>query len=210
MKIMTKTTLAIALAGLFAVAAQAQTNAPKIGIVNMATLFDNHYETVAQKAQLEADMQAAEKELQTLNQQGQALVEEVRKIQESAKNPALADSAKQKLEADFQVKVQALQAKQQEVNNFRATTQRAVQERTASFRQLLVGKINEIVKTVASGKGLNIVFDASGNSFNLMPTLVYTNGVVDITGEVQALINKDKPADAPSAAPSVTFPGAKK
>lgn len=205
MKNTIKTLLVVALAGIFAVAAQAQSTSPKVGIVNMAQLFDNHYKTLEQKTQLEKDMQQAETELQTLNQQGQALVESVRKIQEDAKNPMLNDAKKQELEAAFQLKVQELQNKQNEVNNFRQTTQRAVQERTASFRQILVGEINEIVSSVAKGKGLNIVFDSSGNSFNLMPTLVYTDGVLDITVDVQARINKDKPVGAPS----VSFPAAK-
>ena len=194
MKTSIKTIIAIAVAAIVAVAAQAQSTQPKIGVVNMADLFDNHYKTVEQKATLEKDMKVAEDELQALNRQGQALVAEVQKIQEDAKNPMLTDAAKQQLEADFQMKVQLLQAKQQEVNQFRASTQRAVQERTASFRQILVEEIKGIVNNVAKEKALNIVFDASGNSFNLIPTLVYTDGVLDLTADVQARINKDKPA----------------
>ena len=215
MKMTIKTVLAIAAAGAFAVAAYAQNAQPKIGVIDMANLYENHHKTVAQKSLIEADMKKAQEELQGLGKQAEAIVGELRKMEEDAKNPALTETAKKDLETKYSTKLQELQSKQGEINQLQQGAQRALQERTMAFREALVKEILDQVNIVAKEKGLNMVFDASGKSLNGISSIVYSDGLIDITLDVANRIKATAPAGAATAAPasntttgtpSVSFP----
>ncbi len=201
--------------------------APKIVIVDMAKILDEHYETVEQNAKLKADEGRANDELEKLNKEGQDLVNALKEMEEKGKNPALTNDAKEKLQADMRVKIEDIQRKQQEVQSFRGNTQRSLQQRIQNFRKVLFDKISVTVSEVAKKKSANLVLDKSGFTHIGLSPVIYSDGAFDITEEVQKEINKGRPAGtppapaAPAPAPAaakpaakddgakVTFPGAK-
>jgi len=212
-----KSFLALAVAGLFTAAVQAQP-APKVFVVDMVKLYDGHYKTEEQNAKLRADQQKAEDELQKLNTEGNALVKQAQDMQEGLKNATLTDAAKAKAQQDLQAKAGEIQSKQNEVNSFRQNTQRSLQQRINTFKQLLLEEISKTAIDIAKKKGATLLFDKSGPSLIGVPTIIYFDSAYDITDEVAKEINKDRPAGstaAPAAsgstaAPSVSFPGTKK
>ncbi len=212
-----KSFLALAVAGVFTAAVQAQP-APKVFVVDMVKLYDGHYKTEEQNAKLRADQQKAEDELQKLNTEGNALVKQAQDMQEGLKNATLTDAAKAKAQQDLQAKAGEIQNKQNEVNSFRQNTQRSLQQRINTFKQLLLEEISKTAIDIAKKKGATLLFDKSGPSLIGVPTIIYFDSAYDITDEVAKEINKDRPAGstaapAPSsstAAPSVSFPGTKK
>lgn len=199
--------------------------AAKIAVVDMAKLLDDHHETQEQNNKLKADETRANEELEKLNQEGNVLVEELRALEERGKNPALSNDAKTKLEADTRAKIEEIQRKQQEVQSFRGNTQRSLQQRIQNFRKILFDRISATVSEVAKKKGVTLVIDKSGFTHIGLNPVVYSDPAYDITAEVQAEINKGRPAGtitrtpatpATPAAPAaqaddsrVTFPGAK-
>lgn len=219
MKTSFKSFLAVAFAGLFAVAAQAQP-APKIFVVDMAKLYDAHYKTEEQNGKLKADQQKAEDELQKLNTEGNTLVKDFNDLKEQVNNPALSSDAKAKAQQDLEAKGQEIQRKQNEVNAFRANTQRSLQQRINNFKQFLLEEISKIAVDIAKKKGATLLIDKSGPTLIGLPSLLYFDPAYDITADVTKEIDKDRPAGsaAPAAAapaasgdtPAVSFPGAKK
>jgi len=222
MKTSLKSLLAIAVAGIFAVAAQAQP-APKVAVVDMAKLYDGHYKTEEQNTKLKADQAKAEEELQKLNAEGTALVKQFKDLEEQLNNPTLSADAKGKTQQDLQGKNQEIQRKQAEVNAFRANTQRSLQQRINSFKQFLLEEISKTAIDIAKKKGATVLLDKSGPSLIGVPTVLYFDPAYDITEEVSKEINVDRPAgssastsSAPAAkpasgeAPAVSFPGSKK
>ncbi len=213
MKTSLKSLLAVALAGVFAIAAQAQP-APKIYVVDMAKLYDAHYKTEEQNAKLKGDQQKAEDELQKLNAEGNSLVEQFKKLEEQVNNPTLSADAKTKTQQDLQAKGQEIQRKQAEVNQFRGNTQRQLQTRINNFKQMLLEEISKIAVETAKKKGATLLVDKSGPTLIGLPSLLYFDPAYDVTEDVSKEINKDRSA-APAAAksadsPSVSFPGSKK
>jgi len=213
-----KSLLALAVAGVFTAAVQAQP-APKVFVVDMVKLYDGHYKTEEQNAKLKVDQQKAEDELQKLNGEGNALVKQAQEMQEGLKNATLTDAAKTKGTQDLQAKAEEIQKKQAEVNSFRQNTQRSLQQRINTFKQLLLEEISKTATEIAKKKGATLLFDKSGPSLIGVPALVYFDSSYDITDDVAKEINKDRPsgsASAPAtsgaatAAPSVSFPGTKK
>lgn len=221
MKTNLKSFLALAFAGLFAVAAQAQP-APKVYVVDMAKLYDGHYKTEEQNGKLKVDQQKAEDELQKLNTEGNSLVKQFNDLKEQVGNPAISSDAKTKAQQELEAKSQEIQRKQNEVNAFRANTQRSLQQRINNFKQFLLEEISKTAVDIAKKKGATLLIDKSGPTLIGLPSLLYFDPAYDISEEVSKEINKDRPAGSPSAgastpaakpageAPAVSFPGAKK
>jgi outer membrane protein len=215
MKTSLKLFLAAAIAGLFAVAVQAQP-APKVFVVDMAKLYDGHPKTEEQNAKLKADQQKAEEELQKINGEGNALVEQFKTLEEQVNNPTLSADAKTKLQQDMQAKGQEIQRKQAEVNQFRGNTQRSLQQRINNFKQFLLEEISKTAVEIAKKKGATLLLDKSGPTLIGVPSLLYFDPAYDITEEVAKELNKGGTSSAAAAkpasgeAPSVSFPSSKK
>lgn len=195
---------AVALAGFAASPAVAQPEL-KVVVVDMAKLLDGHPKTEEQNAKLKGDESRANDELEKINKEGQALVEELKKMEEDTKNPALATEAKEKLQADMRAKIEEIQKKQNEVQSFRGNTQRSLQQRIQNFRKLMFEEISVTVTEVAKKKGATLVLDKSGPSLIGINPVVYADASFDITSEVQTEISKGRPAGAStSAAPAAS------
>lgn len=219
--------LALAIAASTALVAQAQP-APKIAVVDMAKLYDSHYKTEEQNNKLRGDEAQAQAELDNLNKQGNALVDQYKELSDQANNPAATAEAKQKAAAAAQAKIDEIRRKQAEVQSFQVNTQRSLQQRINTFKTLLLEEITKIATEIAKKKGANILIDKSGPSLIGVPVVIFSDAGFDVTDDVAAEINKGRPATpavvpgaapaaAPTAAPApaaaepmITVPGAKK
>src|SRR4051812_7117531 len=172
MKTSVKSFVALAFAGLLAVAAQAQP-APKIFVVDMAKLYDAHYKTEEQNGKLKADQQKAEDELQKLNAEANALVKQFNDLKGQVGNPTLSADAKTKAQQELEAKGQEIQRKQNDVNQFRANTQRSLQQRINNFKQFLLEEISKTAIDIAKKKGATLLVDKSGPTLIGLPSLLY-------------------------------------
>jgi outer membrane protein len=205
---------ALLASSILALTAAAQT--PRILVVDMAELYDNHYKTEEQNVRLRGDEQRAQEELERLNAEGNELVEQYRELVDQSRNPALSADAKNRVEQQAQAKLEEIQRKQNEVQNFRMNTQRSLQQRVQNFRDILLEEISKVAVEEAQRRGAQLLLDKSGPSLIGIPAVLYSDDSFDITAAVLAEINKGRPAStarpAPAASgddvPSITFPGA--
>ena len=170
--------------------------APKIVIVDMAKLLDAHPETEEQNAKLKGDEAKANEELEKLNKEGQDLVNQLKELEESGKNPALSTEAKEKLQGEMRAKIEEIQRKQNEVQSFRGNTQRSLQQRIQNFRKVMFEKISVTVTEVAKKKSATLVLDKAGFSHIGISPVVYFDASYDITEEVQKALGGKAPAAA--------------
>jgi outer membrane protein len=223
----------IAAFGAATLVAQAQP-APKIFVVDMAKLLESHYKTEEQMAKLRADEQKAQVELERLNKEGNALVEQYKEFVEKANNnPLASNDAKAKAEQEAQAKLEEIEKKKQEIQVFKNNVERQLAQRLRSFQrdhprrnqQDRDGHCQEArappswsTSPATSGIGIS--------------NFIYLDPSYEITDDVLKEVNKGRPAtpapaatapatttgstpapkSAPSGgeAPTVTFPGAKK
>jgi len=178
-----KSLFALAAFGATALFVQAQP-ALKILVVDMAKLYDGHYKTEEQNSKLKDDEGKASVELEKLNKDGNTLVEDYKQMIEQSKNPALTAEARTKAEGDAQKKYEEIQKKQNEVQTFRTNTQRSLQQRVNTFKQLLLEEISKLTTDIAKKKGATIVIDKAGPSMIGVSNIVYTDPGYDITDEV--------------------------
>ncbi len=219
---------AVALLGVASLAVQAQP-APKIVVIDLAKLYESHYTTEDHITKLRADEQKAQVELERMNKEGNALVEQYKELVEKANNNPLASAdAKAKAEQDAQAKLEEIEKKKQEIQVFRANVERQLQQRMGAFREQILEEISKTATEIAKRKGATILIDKAGPTGIGISNFVYLDPAYEITDEVLAEVNKGRPAAsaapaataapaAPAAAapsnepaPTVTFPGAKK
>ena len=207
MKNLTQTLLSLGIFGAATLLAHADPT-PKIVVVEMSKIFDNHYETKAEKAKLDEASQKAQAEIDKMNKEGNALVTEYKELDEQVKNPTATQEAKASAQAAAQKKGQEIQAKMQDVNTFANNAKATIQQRIQTFRGMLLEEISKVVVQVAKRHDATLVFDKSGPSLLGVPSLIYADQAYDITDEVMAEINKNRPATVPSSssAPAISVP----
>lgn len=216
MKTSFKSLLALAAIGATALISQAQT-APKILVLDMGKAIQGYYKAADMEEAMKVEGQKAQTQLQGMEKEVQDVAKKLQEIEEQAKNPALKDEAKAKFQADYEKLVQEAQAKQGEAQNYYNKVRRDMGERQQQGMNALIEDISKKGAEIAKRKGADLVLPKG--------TVVYNNPAWEITDEVIAELNKDKPAGsaakpaAPAAAaptapasgaPTVTFPGAKK
>lgn len=220
MKKSIQTLLAIAALGALSLAANAQPAsaqpAVKLLVVDMAKLYDSHYKTVEQNAKIQADDAKAQEEVDKMNKDGNALVEEYKSLNDQSNNPTLTSEAKAKAQAEAQKKLEGIQTKQREVQGFIQNTRNSLGQRLNTFRSLMLEEISKIAADVAKRKGGTVLLDKAGPTGIGISNLIYADAGFDITDDVLKEINKDRPANAPTApapapaaapAGAITVPG---
>ncbi len=215
MKSHLKPLLALLAFGLVTVVGSAQSL--KVGVVDMARLFDAHYKTAEKNLVFQDEQERVKAEIQRLNDEGLALQEEAQGMAEQLNNPVLSDDAKAQIQGQARTKVEEMQRKQQEMNTLVTNSSESLKQRIMNFRTLLMDEISKVATDVAKRKGMTMLFDKSGPSLLGMPAVLFADDSLEITDEVLAEINKSKPADAPAGpvegpasssdeTPTVAFP----
>jgi outer membrane protein len=206
MKNTVHTLLSLAFLGALTLIGHAQP-APKILIIDMAKLYDGHWQTEEQTAKLTHDQQLAQAQLEQLNKEGTALVDQYKELDEQSKSPALTADARAKAQADAQKKVEEIQRKQSDIQTFQTNTQRAFQQRFTTFRDLMLEQISTVAVKIAKDKGATLLIDKSGPSAIGVSNIIYSDPAYDITDEVMKEINKDRPAPSAMAPQTKTDAG---
>ena len=208
---------ALAVFAAMALVARAQP-APKILVVDIGKVFDNHYEKKEKEAELRSEEQKDEEAMQNMVKEGNALVDQYKNLAEQAKNPALTPEAQSKADADSKKLMDQITAKQNDLNNYKAEVQRNLQQRVMNVRGVLIDEISRTAADIAKRHGATLLFDKSGIAATGANFLLYSDSAYDITDEVIKKINKDHPQPAAgssssdstapaSDAPKVVVPG---
>jgi outer membrane protein len=197
MKKLLQSTIAGAVIALSALTVNAQTP-PKILVVDLAKLFENHYKTVEQNAKLQADAAKAKDQLDQIAKEGSALVDQYKELDEQSKMPAATAEAKAKAQDEAQKKLDEIRQKQSERNSFAQQASNSLNQRFQTFKTLMLEEITKTAVDIAKQKGATILIDKSGPSMIGVSNVLYFDPSLDITDEVMTVINKDRPAVTPS------------
>ena len=197
--------VAVAAIAFSALTTHAQT-APKILVVDLAKLFDNHWKTQEQQAKLQADEAKAQDQLAQITKDGNALVEQFKELDEQVKNPAATAEAKAKAQAEAQKKYEEIQQKKGEQNSFIQNTRNTLQQRFQTFKTLMIEEISKTAVEIAKKHGATFLVDKSGPTLVGVSNILYFDPSLDITDEVATELNKDKPAASATPAASTAAP----
>ena len=181
-----------------AVSASAQT--VKIGTVDMKKVFENYYKTKDAEARINEARNAAKKEMDDRMDVYNKGVNEVKKMNEEIESPALGKEAKETKSKARDEKVGELNTMQREINEFRQTREKQLQEQSVRMRGGIVDEINKIVEAKVKSENFDVVLDKSGPSLNGVPVVLYSRDAFEFTDEVIKTLNKNKGKEEPAKA----------
>jgi outer membrane protein len=187
-----------AFVGLSGVTASAQSMV-KVGTVDMKKVFENYYKTKDAEQRINEARNAAKKELEERMDSFTKGTAEVKKLNEEIDSPALSREAKEAKTKTRDEKVGELNGMQREIQDFRQTREKQLQEQSGRMRQGIVDDITKVVNEKVKADNYDLVFDKSGMSLNGVPVVMWAKEQYDFTDTVVANLNKNKGKEEPAA-----------
>src|SRR6266404_4240729 len=210
MKKFLSTIFALTLA--FPIAAFAQ-GALKIGTVDMQRAFKEYSKTKDAETKINDAKNSAKKEYDDRAEAYKKALDDVNNLNKQLDAPALSAEAKSQKAKERDDKIANIKNMEREINEFRQTRERQLQEQAMRMREGIVKEITDVVNEKVKANALDLVFDKSGMSLNGVPLLMYSKENVDFTNDVVAVLNKPGRVSAISTAtspPASASPVAKK
>jgi outer membrane protein len=162
----------------------------KIGTVDMNRAFKEYSKTKEAEAKINAARDAAKKEFDDRADAYKKALEEVNNLNKQLDAPALSADAKTQKAKDRDDKINNVKNMEREINEFRQTRERQLQEQAMRMREGIVKEITDIVLERVKKENMDLVFDKSGPSLNGVPLLMYSRDSYDFTNDVVAALNK--------------------
>lgn len=199
----------IALGAMLALPCAAFAQSAKIGTVDMNRAFKEYNKTKDAEAKINEAKNAAKKEYDDRADAYKKALDEINALNKQLDAPALSADRKTQMAKERDEKITNIKNMEREINEFRQTRERQLQEQALRMREGIVKEITDVVMDKVKANGYDFVFDKSGMSLNGVPLLMFAKDNVDFTNDIVAVLNKpgrvtavDKPATSPAASAS--------
>lgn len=173
----------------------------KIGTVDMQRAFKEYTKTKDAEARINDAKNAAKKEYDDRADSYKKALDKVNNLNKQLESTALSADAKSKATKERDDEIANIKNMEREINEFRQTRERQLQEQALRMREGIVKEITDVVMDKVRASHLDLVFDRSGMSLNGVPVVMFAPENWDFTAEVLTALNKNiKPASAGSPA----------
>lgn len=183
----------------------------KVGTVDMNRAFKEYTKTKDSEKKINEAKDAAKREYDDRAENYKKALEEINKLSQQLEAPALSADAKTQKAKERDEKIASLKNMEREINEFRQTRERQLQEQAMRMREGIIKEITEIIMERVKTVQFDLVFDKSGLNMNGVPVLLHSKDNMDFTTEVITALNKkpattttEKPATSPATAPATT------
>ena len=179
----------------------------KIGTVDMQRAFKEYNKTKDAEAKMKDAATAAQKEFNDRAESYKKALDEVNNLNKQLDAPALSADAKSQKAKERDDKIANIKNMEREMNDFRQTRERQLQEQQMHMREGIVKEITDVVMTKVRDNKMELVFDKSGMSLNGVPVVMYAPDGFDFTNDIMTVLNKPGRASSlekTSAGPSPT------
>ena len=176
----------------------------RIGTVDMQRAIKEYKRTQDTAAKINDAANAAKKEYDDRAEAYKKALDEINNLNKQLDAPALSAEAKSQKAKERDDKIANIKNMEREINDFRQTRERQLQEQAMRMREGIVKEITDVVMDKVKANNLDLVFDKSGMSLNGVPVVMYSHDNVDFTTDILAVLNKPGRigANAPSPAPA--------
>lgn len=174
----------------------------KIGTIDMNRAFKEYNKTKDAEAKINEAKNSAKKEYDDRADSYKKALDEINNLNKQLDSSALSADAKTKLAKDRDDKIANIKNMEREINEFRQTRERQLQEQALRMREGIVKEITDVVMDKVKTNSLDLVFDKSGMSLNGVPLLMYARDNFDFTNDVVAVLNKPGRATTSAEKPS--------
>lgn len=174
-------------------AAQAELS---VGVVDMNKIFSSYYKTKDAEAKINEARTTAKNDLDTRMASYKEELEAINKLNQEMQRAELSEEMKAEKARERDEKIAEVKSLEREINEFRATREKQLQEQAVRMRNGIVEEITEVVRKITQAKGYDLVFDSSGSTLNGVPVLIHSSGAMDFSEEVIQELNANKPGDS--------------
>lgn len=171
----------------------------KLGMLDMNYIFTEYYKTKDAEAKLNEQRAAAKKEFDDRIETLKKSMEEINKLNAEVERPELSADAKEQKIREREEKVNEARNLDREVNEFKGTRERQLQEQFLRMRKDIIDDIMQVVNTQVSSGGYDLVLDKSGLSAGQIPVVVYSRADLDFSKAIIEALNKNAPSTTPTA-----------
>jgi outer membrane protein len=183
----------------------------KVGTVDMNRAFKEFNKTKDSEKKINEAKDAAKKEYDDRAENYKKALDEINKLNQQLDSPALSADKKTSMAKERDEKIANIKNMEREINDFRQTRERQLQEQAMRMRETLVKEITDVIMERVKSSGYDMVFDKSGQSTNFIAVVMYAKESMDFTTDVVTTLNKrpattttEKPATSPAAATTTT------
>jgi outer membrane protein len=184
--------LTAALLALPAMTLDAQTI--KVATVDMNRLFEEYHKTPVKRAELEGTKNTFQKDLDGMVRDMQARQDELAKLRDELDRPEFSAEVREQKRKELQEKLGEFKKRDNDLQDYRRSHARILENKTLDMRKELVKEIVVVITATANEAGYTLVFDKSGNSMNMIPTVVFAQDALDITEAILKKLNANKPS----------------
>ena len=168
--------------------------------VSVNTAAEQYYKVQDFMKEVQESQVQVQEKVAAIQEEGQALAEEFKELVEQAQSDILTEDARMEAQSDAQAKQAEVREKENELRALVQNAQQSMSAREQTQMRVFTKEITDVIDEIAAERNATIVFDISGASRNGLPTVLYRESSIDITEEVIARINADKPAEEEAAA----------
>lgn len=191
--IICKAILTLALSGLFAFTATAQS---RIGIVDYKKVIAGYWKTKEATAALKERREDLVKELKGLGDEIKKGEEEYRKLSDDVNDQAVSTEEREKRKKEAETKLKSISDLKERAREFDRNASANLNEQAQRMNERINERINAVVAARAKTAGLTLVLDTAARSVENRSIVVYSNGENDITEAVLEQLNADAPPEA--------------
>jgi outer membrane protein len=178
----------------------------KVGTVDMNRAFKEYNKTKDAETKINDAKNAAKKEFDDRYDAYKKAVDEINKLNQQLEAPALSADAKTQKAKERDEKIASVKNLDRELNDFKQTREKQLQEQAVRMRDGIVKEITDVVMDKVKAGNMDLVFDISGVSLNGVPTVMYAKPDMDFTTDIIAQLNKPGSAPAAKASPTPAKP----
>jgi outer membrane protein len=184
----------------------------KVGTVDMNRAFKEYNKTKDSEKKINEAKDAAKKEYDDRAESYKKALDEINKLNQQLDSPALSADKKTSMAKDRDEKIGNIKNMEREINEFRQTRERQLQEQAMRMREGIIKEITDIMMERVKAANYDLVFDKSGPSMNGVPVVMYSKDSADFTTDVITALNKkpvtttEKPATSPATTTSTAAP----
>jgi len=170
----------------------------KFGVVDMSKAFAEFYKTKDAAVGFKANVDKAQKEMNTLWVAYKDLTTDMTKLRKEASDPIMTPDARAKKAAAFEEKGKELRELEKRIGEDQNRRSGQLKEEDVKIRRGIYDEILVVVREKAKTEGFDFIFDKSGMSLSTVPVLIYYKDAVDITDQIVVELNKTAGAAAPA------------
>src|SRR4051812_35455572 len=171
----------------------------KIGLIDLKRVFDGYYKTKQADTQLKERVADSEKVMKGMIEDYKKAEDDYKKLMDSANDQAVSGEERERRKKNGETKFGELQEIQRSIQQFRQTTQTALEEQKRRMREEILTYLKGVISTQARKGNFTHVFDTAAESINQTPIMMYTTGQDDITEAVLTEINATAPVETKAA-----------